>query len=56
MIVDEPVPVLLVVDVELRILPVIDDSAILPPAVIFGNNVSSLLSEKEIIKIDKVTR
>ena len=41
-VVDEAIPVLLVVDVKLGVLPVIDDSAILSATVIFGNNFTPL--------------
>ena len=49
MVVDKPIPVLLVVDVKLRIFPVIDDSAILSATVIFGNNFTPFFPKKEII-------
>lgn len=43
---DKPIPILLVVDVKLGILPVVDNSAILSAAVIFGNNFTPLFPEK----------
>ena len=44
-VMDKPIPILLVVDVKLGILPVVDNSAILSAAVIFGNNFTPLFPE-----------
>ena len=55
MVVDKPIAVLLVVDVKLRIFPVIDDSAILSATVIFGNNFTPFFPKKEIIWTETTT-